>query len=114
MRAKLPALRQALAGHFGPHHAFLTTQILTHLDHLEEAVAMLSARIATILAPFADAVRRLDTIPGVNQRTAEVLIAEIGVDMNRFPSDRHLASWAGLCPGNHEMPAKHRTGKPRK
>jgi transposase len=77
----------------------LTTQILAHLDHLEEAVATLSERIATILAPFADAVQRLETIPGVNQRTAEVLVAEIGVDMNRFPSDRHLASWAGLCPG---------------
>jgi transposase len=114
MRAKLPALRQALVGHFRPHHAFLTTQILAHLDHLEEAVATLSARIEAVLAPFADAVQRLDTIPGVNQRTAEVLIAEIGVDMNRFPSDRHLASWAGLCPGNHESAGKHRTAKTRK
>jgi transposase len=114
MRTKLPALRQALAGHFRPHHAFLTTQILAHLDHLEEAVATLSERIATILAPFADAVQRLDTIPGVNQRTAEVLVAEIGVDMNRFPSDRHLASWAGLCPGNHESAGKHKSGKTRK
>ena len=61
-----------------------------------------------------DAVQRLDTIPGVNQRTAEVLIAEIGVDMSRSPSDRHLASWAGLCPGNHESAGKHRTGKTRK
>jgi transposase len=77
-------------------------------------VATLSARIEAVLAPFADAVQRLDTIPGVNQRTAEILIAEIGVDMNRFPSDRHLASWAGLCPGNHESAGKHRTGKTRK
>lgn len=114
MRAKLPALRQALTGHFRPHHAFLTTQILAHLDHLEEAVATLSARIEAVLAPFADAVQRLDTIPGVNQRTAEVLIAEIGVDMARFPSDRHLASWAGLCPGNHESAGKRRTGKTRR
>jgi transposase len=114
MRTKLPALRQALTGHFRPHHAFLTTQILAHLDHLEEAVTTLSERIATILAPFADAVQRLDTIPGVNQRTAEVLVAEIGVDMNRFPSDRHLASWVGLCPGNHESAGKHKSGKTRK
>jgi transposase len=114
MRSKLPALRQALAGHFGPHHAFLTTQILAHLDHLEETVAILSERIAGVLAPFADAVHRLDTIPGVNQRTAEALIAEIGVDMTRFPSDRHLASWAGLCPGNDESAGKRRTGKTRK
>ena len=114
MRAKLPALRQALAGHFRPHHAFLTTQILAHLDYLEEAVATLSGRVEAILAPFADAVQRLDIIPGVNQRTAEVLIAEIGVDMTQFPSDRHLASWAGLCPGNDESAGKRRTGKTRK
>ena len=114
MRAKLPALRQALAGHFRPHHAFLTTQILAHLDHLETLIATLSDRIAVVLAPFTDAVQRLDTIPGVNQRTAEVLIAEIGVDMSRFPSDRHLASWAGLCPGNHESAGKHKTGQTRK
>jgi transposase len=114
MRAKLPALRQALAGHFRPHHAFLAIQILAHLDHLEGAVATLSERIAAILAPFADAVQRLDTIPGVNQRTAEVLIAEIGVDMSRFPSHRHLASWTGICPGNHESAGKHKSGKTRK
>jgi transposase len=114
MRAKLPALRQALAGHFRPHHAFLATQILAHLDHLEGTVATLSERIAALLTPFADAVQRLDTIPGVNQRTAEVLIAEIGVDMSRFPSDRHLASWTGICPGNHESAGKHKSGKTRK
>jgi transposase len=114
MRAKLPALRQALAGHFRPHHAFLAIQILAHLDHLEGTVAILSERIAAILAPFADSVQRLDTIPGVNQRTAEVLIAEIGVDMSRFPSDRHLASWTGICPGNHESAGKHKSGKTRK
>jgi transposase len=114
MRAKLPALRQALAGHFSPHHAFLTTQILAHLDHLEGVVATLSERIEAALAPFADMVQRLDTIPGVNQRTAETLIAEIGVDMARFPSDRHLASWAGICPGNDESAGKRRTGKTRK
>jgi transposase len=114
MRGKLPALRQALAGYFRPHHAFLAIQILAHLDHLEGAVATLSERIAAILTPFADAVQRLDTIPGVNQRTAEVLIAEIGVDMSRFPSHRHLASWTGLCPGNHESAGKHKSGKTRK
>ena len=114
MRAKLPALRQALVGHFRPHHAFLITQILSHLDHLEEAVATLSERIEAVLAPFADALQRLDTIPGVNQRTAEVLIAELGVDMGQFPTARHLASWAGLCPGNHESAGKHKSGKTRK
>ena len=114
MRAKLPALRQALAGHFRPLHAFLAVLVLAHLDHLEGTVATLSERIAAILAPFADAMQRLDTIPGVNQRTAEVLIAEIGVDMSRFPSDRHLSSWTGICPGNHESAGKHKSGKTRK
>jgi transposase len=114
MRAKLPALRQALVGHFRPHHAFLVTQILSHLDHLEEAVTTLSDRIEAVLAPFVDAMQRLDTIPGVNQRTAEVLIAELGVDMAQFPTARHLASWAGLCPGNHESAGKHKSGKTRK
>jgi len=114
MRAKLPALRQALVGHFRPHHAFLITQILSHLDHLEEVVATLNERIEAVLAPFTDAIQRLDTIPGVNQRTAEVLIAELGVDMAQFPTARHLASWAGLCPGNHESAGKHKSGKTRK
>jgi transposase len=114
MRAKLPALRRALVGHFRPHHAFLLRQILAHLDYLDTAQATLSERIETLLAPFQDAVHRLDTIPGVNQRTAEVLVAEIGVDMGQFPSDRHLASWAGLCPGNHESAGKHKSGKTRK
>lgn len=77
-------------------------------------MATLSARLECLLAPFADAAGCLDTIPGVNQRTAEILIAEIGVDMSRFPSARHLASWAGLCPGNHESAGKHRSGKTRK
>ena len=113
MRTKLPALRHALVGHFRPHHAFLLRQILAHLDYLDAAEAALSERIEALLAPFQDAVRRLDTIPGVNQRTAEVLVAEIGVDMGQFPSDRHLASWAGLCPGNHESAGQHRSGKTR-
>jgi len=67
-----------------------------------------------VIAPFADALTRLDSIPGINQRTAEVIIAEIGVDMSAFPSAGHLASWAALCPGNNESAGKHRSGKMRK
>jgi transposase len=114
MRARLPALREALVGHFRAHHAFLATQILAHLDHLEATIAALSDRIAAALRPLANAIQRLDTIPGIKERTAEVLIAEIGVDMTRFPSDRHLASWVGICPGNHESAGKRKTGKTRK
>jgi transposase len=114
LRAKLPALRQALAGHFRPHHAFLVSQLLAHLDYLDEQISTLSARLAELMAPFADEVARLDTIPGVAQRTAEVVIAELGIDMDQFPSAGHAASWAGLCPGNNESAGKHRSGKIRK
>jgi transposase len=113
LRRKLPALRQALAGRFRPHHGFLVGQLLAHLDYLDEAIATLSTQIEVAIAPFAVMVTRLDSIPGVSQRTAEVLIAEIGVDMRVFPTAGHLASWAGLCPGNNESAGKHRAGRTR-
>lgn len=114
LRAKLPALRAALAGRFRAHHAFLVSQLLAHLDYLEEAIGTLSAQIEEVIAPFAAEVARLDTLPGVDRRTAEVLVAELGVDMRVFPSDRHAASWAGLCPGHNESAGKHRSGRTRK
>jgi transposase len=114
LRTKLPALRQALAGRFRPHHAFLVTQLLAHLDYLDELIATVSAQVDDVIAPFAEDRARLDALPGVNKRTAEVILAEIGVDMRVFPSAGHLASWAGLCPGNHESAGKHRSGKARK
>jgi len=114
LRGKLPALRQALAGRFRGHHAFLIGQLLAHLDYLDEAVGILSGQVETMIAPFAEALARLDSIPGINRRTAEVIIAEIGVDMTAFPSAGHLASWAALCPGNDESAGKHKSGKTRK
>ena len=114
LRKKLPALRQALVGRFRTHHAFLVAQILAHLDYLDESIEAVSQQIDVVIAPFADEVARLDTIHGVNKRTAEVIIAEIGVDMRVFPTAGHLASWAGLCPGNNESAGKHRSGKTRK
>jgi transposase len=114
LRAKLPALREALAGRFRPHHAFLITQGLAHLDYLDEAIHTVSLEVERLLLPFAEARRRLSTIPGIKTRTAEVVIAEIGVDMSRFPSEHHLASWAGLCPGNNESAGKHKAGTTRK
>ena len=97
LRKKLPALRQALAGRFRGHHAFLLSQILAHVDYVEEAMTAVSAQIGALLDPFRGAVERLSTIPGVKQRTAEVVVAEIGVDLSVFPSAAHLASWAALC-----------------
>ncbi len=114
LRGKLPALRTALAGRFRSHHAFLVGQLLDHLDYLDEAIATLGTEIESRLAPFADQLSRLDSIPGINRRTAEVIIAEIGVDMSVFPSAAHLASWAALCPGNNESAGKHKSGKTRK
>ena len=114
LRGKLPALRQALASRFRPHHAFVIGQLLAHLDYLEEAITTLSAEIERVMAPLAEPLRRLDTIPGINQRTAEVILAEVGADMSVFPSARHLASWAALCPGHHESGGKHKSGKTRK
>jgi len=114
LRKKLPELRRALIGRFGPHHRFMVSRLLADIDYLEEASTELSKRIEELLAPFAAAVERLITIPGVQRRTAEVMVAEIGADMSRFPSAAHLASWAGMCPGNHESAGKRRSGKTRR
>jgi transposase len=113
LRRKLPALREALTGRFRPHHAFLVSQTLAHIEYLEEAIEAVSQRIDEVIAPFTDELARLDTIHGVNKRTAEVIVAEIGVDMAVFPTAGHLASWAGLCPGNNESAGKHRPGSTR-
>ena len=114
LRKKLPALREALEGRFDTEHALIVSQILAHLDFLDEAIDRLSAEIDERIAPFARQRDLLMTIPGVKQRTAEVLIAEIGVDMTAFPTPKHLASWAGVCPGNNESAGKRRSGRPRK
>lgn len=115
LRAKLGELREALEGHFRTeHHGLMIAQVLAHIDFLDESVATLSARVEEVIAPFATQVALLTTIPGVQQRTAEAIIAEIGVDMTRFPTSGHLASWAGMCPGNNESAGKRKTGKTRK
>lgn len=114
LRKKIPALRQALVGRFDAEHALIVGQILAHIDFLDEGIERLSAEIEERIAPFARQRDLLMTIPGVKQRTAEVLVAEIGVDMSAFPTAKHLASWAGACPGNDESAGKRRSGKTRK
>ena len=111
LRKKIPALRVALVGRFDTEHALIVSQILAHIDFLEEAIDRLSGEIEERIAPFARERDLLMTIPGVKQRTAEVLIAEIGVDMNAFPTPKHLASWAGVCPGQNESGGKRRSSK---
>jgi transposase len=114
LRAKREVLAQAVVGRFTPHHAFLITEHLSQLDYLEEAVERVSAEIAQRLQAEQEALELLDTIPGVGRRAAEIILAEIGTDMARFPSAKHLASWAGMCPGNKESGGKRLSGKTRK
>jgi len=114
LRAKLPALRKALAGRFREHHGFMASEILAHVDYLDESLGRITARIEELLRPFAPEVERLMTIPGVDRKSAEVIVSEIGVDLKAFPSAKHLASWAGLCPGNNQSAGKHKSGKTRK
>lgn len=113
LRAKLPALCQALTERFRGHHAFLVTQLLAHLDYLDETIVTLSDEIGGHLVPFAEPMIRLTTIPGVKQRTVEHLLAEIGADLTPFPSAGYLARWAGLGPGNNESAGKRKSGKMR-
>jgi transposase len=114
LRAKLPALRQALTGRFSEHHAFLISQALAELDNLEESMSALAARIEQHLVPFAQELELLSTIPGVKRVAATAILSEIGTSMSCFPSTGHLDSWAGRAPGNHESAGKRRRAKARK
>jgi len=114
MRPKIADLREALVGRFDDHHALLARMHLDHMDHLSATEARLEEEVDRLMAPFDEAATRLVSIPGIGKRVAEVVVAEIGVDMSRFPSAAHLASWAGLCPGNHESAGKRRSGRARK
>ena len=111
LRNKIPLLRQALRGRFNDHHAVMLRVILDHVDYLERAIAALDVEVDRVIAPFTEARDRLDTITGVGKRAAECIIAEIGVDMSRFPTAAHLASWAGVCPGNNITGGKQRSGR---
>jgi transposase len=102
LRAKLPALEQALTGSVGAHQRFLLAHQLAHLDDLDGLIAEVDAEVAERLRPFEATLERLDAIPGVGRRTAEVLLAELGRDMTRFPSAGHAAAWAGVAPGQRE------------
>jgi transposase len=114
MRARIPDLSLALEGRFGDHHALMCRLHLEHIDHLEAMIARLDEQVEAMMTPFRAERDLLTTIPGVGPLTAAAIISEIGTDMpGFFPDAAHLASWAGLCPGNHESAGKRRSGKPR-
>src|SRR5487761_2351089 len=109
LRPKVPQLTAALRGHFGAHHAIVAARILAHLDFLDDTIAELDSEIsARVAGRYQQAARLLAEVPGLERRSVEVIIAETGADMSCFPSPAHLASWAGLCPGNHESAGKRR------
>jgi transposase len=114
LRRKIPQLKQALEGRFEPLHALLVSSILAHLDFLDEQIERLSEAIEEQLRPFAAAVELLRSLDGIETRTAQNVLAEIGVDMSVFPTAGHLASWAGQCPGNDQSAGKRKSGKTRK
>src|SRR6266516_2096652 len=115
MRAKIPDLAMALEGRFSDHHALMCRLHLDHIDHLEAMLARLDARIEEMMEPFQRWRDLLATTLGIGQLAAAAVISEIGVAVKEFfPGDAHLASWTGLCPGNHESAGKRRSGKPRK
>lgn len=102
LRAKLEALEEAFTGHFTDHHAFLLATMLARIDALDADLAALEAKIQEMIAPFAAAVDKLDEIPGVGATGAHIILAEIGLDMSRFPTAAHLSSWARFAPGVKE------------
>jgi transposase len=108
LRRKISALEEAFTGHFTEHHAFLLGKMLTRIDGLDADIAELDARIEAMTAPFASAVDRLDEIPGIGPIAAAIILAEIGLDMTRFPTAQHLCSWAKFTPGVKESAGKNK------
>jgi transposase len=114
MRSKIAELEAALQGHLKPHHALILTELLCQIDSLEASIERLEAAIEEGSAPYREAVVLLDSIPGIGETGARVILSEIGTDMSRFPTASHLCAWAGVAPGNNESAGKQRSGKTRK
>jgi transposase len=114
LRNKRDQLAQALEGRVQAHHRFILSELLAQIDSLEETIARFNQQIEEYRKPFAEGIELLDTIPGIGRETAEVLVAEMGADMSRFPTARHVAAWAGLAPGNRESGGKRFPSPTRK
>jgi transposase len=114
LRGKIPLLQQAAAGSLNEHHRFLLEQWLAHWDELAERIAKFDERIEEQIRPFAAAVETWNSLPGIDRITAWTMVAEMGADMNQFPTAAHAASWAGLCPGQEESAGKRKSGRTRR
>jgi len=114
IKASPAELEAALRGRVTDHHRFLLRLLLQHIDAIDAAIAQIDQEVDANVEPFRTAIKILSTIPGISQLSAEVIVAEIGLDMSRFPSEGHLISWAGLCPRNDESAGKHRSNRMRK
>jgi transposase len=114
LRDKIPELEEALRGVMSETQRWLLREQLHKVHELDEAIGRLDTKVAELCLPFAQALAVLDQIPGVNQRIAQIIVAEIGLDMSRFKTAANLASWAGMCPGNRESAGKSQGGKTRK
>jgi transposase len=113
LQGKVPLLTRALTGRFTEHHAFMVASMLRAIDKADTRITRLSEEINRQLLPLRQQVDLLITIPGISLTLAQILIAEIGVDMGRFATAGHLASWAGMCPGNNESAGRRLSGRTR-
>jgi len=114
LREKQQLLEQALQGELLPHHRFMLTEHLSHIDYLDETIGRLDAEIEEQMRSFEEELARWAQLPGVSTRIAQIVLAEVGTDLTQFEDAAHLASWAGLCPGNHESAGKRKSGRTRK
>lgn len=114
LREKQAKLEKALVGNLKPHHRFMLAQHLSHIEFLDEAITKLDEQIAELMRPFEAQLVAWDSLPGINRRIAEIVIAEVGPDLKPFANAQQFASWAGMCPGNNESAGKRKSGKTRK
>jgi len=114
LRGKIPQLRLALEGHVTEHHRFVLAELMDQLEDLERRIERFTRRIEEISGPFASAIRAVTELPGFDERSAQNVVAEIGTDMTQFPTDAHIASWAGVCPGSNESAGKRKSGRTTK
>jgi transposase len=114
LKQKISQLEEALQGFIGTHQKLMLKMMLNHIDNLDVQISVLDEEIEKRLLPIQDKVDLIDSIPGIAKRSAQVVISQIGTNMNQFPTAAHLASWAGLCPGNNESAGKRKSGRTRK